>query len=149
MISFNFGAKNLDKIKESLRYSFLSLAISSILIFLISLFGGKYIILGFTTDLNVYNIACYGIKLFSTCFLIIGVNIFMSGYFTAIGNGTISAVISILHTLIFVSIAIIILPKFIGVSGIWLSVPVAEFSTIFFSIFFYIKMGRNILKTTN
>ena len=149
MISFNFGAKNLDKIKESLRYSFVSLAISSVLIFLISLFGGKYIILGFTTDLNVYNIACYGIKLFSTCFLIIGVNIFMSGYFTAIGNGTISAIISILHTLIFVSIAIIILPKFIGVSGIWLSVPVAEFLTIFFSIFFYLKKGRSILKSKN
>lgn len=146
VISFNYGAKNLEKIKESLKYSFLSIAISSILIFIISYFGGKYIIAGFTADSNVYDIACYGIKLFSLCFLMIGFNTFMSGYFTAIGNGTVSAIISVLHTLIFVCIAIIILPKFLNVAGIWLSVPTAEFLTIFFSAYFYISKGRKILK---
>lgn len=146
VISFNFGAKNLDKIKESLRYSFISIGISSVLIFLISMFGGKYIILGFTSDVDVYNIAFFGIKLFSFCFLLIGVNIFMSGYFTAIGNGSISAIISILHTLIFLCIAIVTLPRFLGVAGIWLSTPAAEFATIFFSIAFYMKIGRKIFK---
>ncbi len=93
MISFNFGAKNLDKIKESLRHSFVSIGISSVLIFLISMFCGKYIISAFTSDMDVFNIASYGIQLFSFCFLMISVNIFISGYFTAIGNGTISGVI--------------------------------------------------------
>ena len=146
VISFNLGAKNLEKIKENLKYSFISLGISSVLIFLISMFGGKYIILGFTADVDVYNIACFGVKLFSFCFLAISINIFMSGYFTAIGNGTISAIISILHTLVFVCIAIVTLPRFLGVSGIWLSVPVAEFLTVFFSMAFYFKIGRKILK---
>lgn len=141
MISYNFGSKNKEKIKESLKYSFISIAWSSIVIFLISLFGGKYIISIFTDDLEVYKIAMPGIKLFSYCFLIIGFNIFMSGFFTSIGDGQISAIISILRSLIFVVVTIIVLPKFIGVNGIWLAIPISELLTVFFSIFFYIKKG--------
>ena len=73
-----------EKIKESLKHSFVTIGWSSIVIFLISMFGGKYIIYIFTNDLEVYTIATSGIKLFSYGFLIIGINIFMSGYFTAI-----------------------------------------------------------------
>lgn len=105
---------------------------------------GKNIIGLFTKDIEVYNIATDGIKLFSYGFLLIGINIFMSGYFTAIGNGHISAIISVFRSLIFVVATIVILPKFIGVNGIWLAIPIAEFLTIFFSITFYKKKGIDI-----
>ena len=146
IISYNFGAKNLEKIKESLQHSFRTIGVSSVLIFLFSISCGKYIIGLFTQDTFVYNIASDGIKLFSFGFLIIGINVFMSGYFTSIGNGTISATISILRSLVFVCATIIILPYFIGVNGIWLAVPIAELLTVFFSVLFYLKKGRIIFK---
>ena len=146
MISYNFGAKNKEKIKESLRHSFVTIGWSSVVIFLISMFLGKNIIGLFTKDLEVYKIAVSGIKLFSYGFLIIGLNVFMSGYFTAIGNGQVSAIISVLRSLIFVVATITILPKFIGVNGIWLAIPIAELLTIFFSITFYFRKGRDILE---
>lgn len=146
MISYNFGAKNKEKIKESLRHSFITIGWSSVIIFLISMFLGKYVVALFTNDIEVYTIAASGIKLFSLGFLIIGVNIFMSGYFTAIGNGKISAIISVLRSLIFVVATITILPSLIGLNGIWLAIPIAELLTIFFSVIFYIKKGRNILE---
>ena len=141
MISYNFGAKNKEKIKESLKHSFVTIGWSSIVIFLISIIGGKYIISIFTNDLEVYTIATSGIKLFSYGFLIIGTNIFMSGYFTAIGNGQVSAIISILRSLVFVVATITVLPKFIGLNGIWLAIPIAELLTIFFSVTFYFRKG--------
>lgn len=146
MISYNFGAKNKEKIKESLKHSFVTIGWSSIVIFLISIIGGKYIISIFTNDLEVYTIATSGIKLFSYGFLIIGTNIFMSGYFTAIGNGQVSAIISILRSLVFVVATITILPKFIGLNGIWLAIPIAELLTIFFSIAFYFRKGTRAYK---
>ena len=146
VISYNFGAKNKEKIKESLRHSFITIGWSSVIIFLISMFLGKYVVALFTNDIEVYTIAASGIKLFSLGFLIIGVNIFMSGYFTAIGNGKISAIISVLRSLIFVVATITILPSLIGLNGIWLAIPIAELLTIFFSVIFYIKKGRNILE---
>ena len=142
IISYNFGAKNKEKINESLKYSFMTIIWTSILIFLVSMIGGKYIIGMFTMDKNVYDIASHGIKLFSWGFLIIGFNIFISGYFTAIGNGKISAIISILRSLVFVIISVGILPKFIGIDGIWISIPISEFMTIILSTYFYIKNGR-------
>lgn len=145
IISYNFGAKNKDKINESLRYSFITVAWTSILIFLVSIMCGKYLIGMFTTDIDVYYIASYGIKLFSWGFLMIGLNVFISGYFTAIGNGKVSAIISILRSLIFVTIAVAVLPKFIGISGIWLSIPIAEALTIAFSIYFYFYKGKNVV----
>ncbi|WP_343101671.1 MATE family efflux transporter [Romboutsia sp. MSSM.1001216sp_RTP31141st1_G3_RTP31141_220114] len=144
MISYNFGAKNKEKVKESLKHSFVTIGWSSIVIFIISMFLGKDIIGLFTKDIEVYNIATEGIKLFSYGFLLIGINIFMSGYFTAIGNGHISAIISGFRSLIFVVATIVILPKIIGVNGIWLAIPIAEFLTIFFSITFYKKKGIDI-----
>lgn len=146
MISYNFGAKNKEKIKESLKHSFVTIGWSSIVIFLISIIGGKYIISIFTNDLEVYTIATSGIKLFSYGFLIIGTNIFMSGYFTAIGNGQVSAIISILRSLVFVVATIAILPKFIGLNGIWLAIPIAELLTIFFSVIFYFRKGTRAYK---
>ena len=146
MISYNFGAKNKEKIKESLKHSFVTIGWSSIVIFLISIIGGKYIISIFTNDLEVYTIATSGIKLFSYGFLIIGTNIFMSGYFTAIGNGQVSAIISILRSLVFVVATITILPKFICLNGIWLAIPIAELLTIFFSVIFYFRKGTRAYK---
>ncbi|CEN22084.1 MATE family efflux transporter [Paeniclostridium sordellii] len=146
MISYNFGAKNKEKIKESLKHSFLTIGWSSIVIFLISMFLGENIIGVFTQDKQVYGIATEGIKLFSYGFLLIGLNIFMSGYFTAIGNGQISAIISVLRSLIFVVATIIILPSLIGLDGIWLAIPISELLTVFFSVFFYMKKGRDILE---
>lgn len=141
MISYNFGAKNKEKIKESLKHSFITIGWSSVVIFFISMFGGEYIISIFTNDLEVYTIATSGIRLFSYGFLIIGTNIFMSGYFTAIGNGQISAIISVLRSLIFVVATITLLPNFIGLNGIWLAIPIAELLTVFFSIVFYFRKG--------
>ncbi|WP_442952454.1 MATE family efflux transporter [Paraclostridium sp. AKS81] len=146
MISYNFGAKNKEKIKESLKHSFVTIGWSSIVIFLISIIGGKYIISIFTNDLEVYTIATSGIKLFSYGFLIIGTNIFMSGYFTAIGDGQVSAIISILRSLVFVVATITVLPKFIGLNGIWLAIPIAELLTIFFSVTFYFRKGIRAYK---
>lgn len=146
VISYNFGAKNKEKIDESLKYSFITITWSSILIFLVSMLGGKYIIGMFTTDIDVFNIASHGIKLFSWGFLMIGVNVFISGYFTSIGNGKISAIISILRSLVFVTISVVVLPRFIGISGVWLSIPISELLTIIFSIYFYIRKGQNVLE---
>ena len=147
VISYNYGAKNKEKIKESLNHSFLSIGISSLLIFAISMFFGKYIIAFFTSDIAVYEIATSGIKLFSFSFLLIGVNVFMSGYFTSIGNGQVSAIISISRSLVFVTLAILILPRFIDVNGIWLAIPVAELLTVFLSITFYLKSNLDIEDT--
>lgn len=69
----------------------------------------------------------HGFRVFSMSFLFAGFAIYGSGFFTALNNGPLSALISFLRTLVFETAAIIILPFLLGIDGIWISVVVAEF----------------------
>jgi len=68
--------------------------------------------------------------------------VFLSGYFTALGNGFLSALISSLRSLILVGVFILILPKLLGVSGVWITMPLAEAVTIFVAVRLYRSYGK-------
>lgn len=142
IISYNFGAGNMNKIKETLRHSFLTIGISSILVCAASYLLGPAIIGLFAEPGHVFDLTWEGLKIFGLLFLFIGVNVFMSGYFTALGNGLISAVISLLRSLILVVIFIFVLPAFMGVYGVWAAMPAAELVTIVVSLIMFIVCGR-------
>ena len=144
IVSYNVGAENVEKIKETTRYSFVTIAVTSILILAVSLLCGRPIIHLFVGDGNVFDLTWQGLKLFSPVFLFIGWNVFLSGYFTALGNGLVSALISTLRSLILVAAFILILPPIIGVSGIWLTMPLSETVTIFIAFFLYRAYGRQL-----
>ena len=116
------------------------------LILAVSYIYGKDIIHLFVGDGNVFSLTWDGLKLFSTVFVFIGLNVFLSGYFTALGNGFISAVISLLRSLFLVVIFILVLPKLIGVSGVWLTMPMSEAVTIFIAIYLYRTYGKHFMK---
>jgi len=80
----------------------------------------------------------HGFRLFSFQFLFCGIAIFGSGFFTALNNGLISAVISFLRTLVFQIAAILLLPLIWNpaVDGIWVSVVVAEASAAILTLLF-------------
>lgn len=59
-------------------------------------------------------------------FLLCGFNMFCSAWFTALGNGKVSAIAAFVRTLIFELATIFILPRFLGIDGIWSAVCVAE-----------------------
>lgn len=143
VVSYNYGSGNHDKIRETTRYSFITIAVSSVLILAVSLLYGKQIIHLFVGDGNVFTITWDGLKLFSPVFLFIGLNVFLSGYFTALGNGLLSAVISSLRSLILVVLFILILPELLGVTGVWMTMPLAEAVTIFIAIYLYRKYGKS------
>lgn len=64
----------------------------------------------------------------------IGFNIFGSAFFTALGNGAISALISFLRTLLFQIVAVMLLPVIFGVDGIWLAITAAEVLAVIVTI---------------
>ena len=142
VVSYNVGSRNHQKIIETLKHSFLTIGISSFVIVAISLLEGQAIIGLFVQNGNVFDITWNGLKLFSPVFLFIGVNVFLSGYFTALGNGLVSAIISSLRSLLLVIVFIIALPPIVGVSGIWLTMPLSEAATIIIAIQLYRKRGR-------
>ena len=146
LISCNYGAQNTQMLAKILRYSKLCIAISSMLVFAVALYNGAAIIKWYVGDnAAVLRIATDGFKLFSLCFLFLGANVFISGLYTSIGNGLVSAIISAARSLVFVCIALFILPKLMGLKGIWLAIPLAEACTLIMSVVFYKRFVKDYL----
>ena len=141
VISYYYGKQDSSALKQIIKNSLLFLVINSVLWFSLSILLKNSLISVFVAvDSNVFSIVSDGWVLFSSNYLITGFNIFASSMFTAFSNGKISALISFLRTFAFLCISIIALPYVFGITGIWLSVPIAELLTLVFSIYFFIKM---------
>ena len=67
---------------------------------------------------------------------------FASGMFTALSNGLISAILAFSRSFVFMVIAMLILPAVLGVTGVWLATPVAEFAAWILSLFMFIKYQK-------
>lgn len=145
IISYSFGAKNTWRSQLVLKHSAISLVWMSVIIFAASFLAGPLLIRIFSTDVTVIAIAEAGNKLFSLCYLFAGINVFVAALFTAVGSGTIAAVVSTLRCLVFAAAAILLLPMAIGEPGTWLAIPLAEFLTMFFAVYFFLRRKEEIL----
>ena len=141
VISYNLGARNQSKMNEIVKHSYVTLAWTSIAIVGLSFIFAKPLVMIFSIDLAVTSIAIPGFKIFCIAFLLCGVNIFISGYFTAIGNGAMSAIVSFCRSLIFVVVYLVTLPQLFDISGVWMTNPMAEITTAIIAIILYMKFN--------
>ena len=95
------------------------------------------IFVGYNTGL--YAMTLHGFRVYAIAFLIIGINIFGSSFFTALNNGLISAVISFLRTLVFQVIMVLTLPLWFGINGIWSAISIAEALTLIMTTTFFVR----------
>lgn len=87
-------------------------------------------------DAALSAMTCQGFRLYALAFLMMGVNIWSSAFFTALNNGVVSAAISFLRTLLFQTAAILLLPLLFGMKGIWLAIVAAELPGLLVSVIF-------------
>ena len=139
IISFNFGAKNHDELKNVfLRCEKLMIATGTGMLIIGFFFARPLASIFVGYDPELLELSVYGLRIYSFSFLLAGVNIFGSALFTALNNGLISGTISFLRTLLFECGAVIILPIFFGLNGIWFSIIVAELSALIITVIFII-----------
>ena len=147
-ISYNYGSRDREQLRNLVRYSFIFISLFAVSSFLITSLGSDILISLFAKKgSSLFEIALNGFKIFSIGFLLSGFNIFASGMFTAFSNGKISALLSLLRTFVFFVIGLLILPRFLGVNGVWLIVPFAELSTLVISIICIYKYRHTYMYT--
>lgn len=130
VISYHYGAKNLDYLKEIIRKSFIIVFLTAITIYTVCVFASPYIVGIFLQEgTEVYAIARSGLIIFSIAFLFDGTNIFGGALFTALGNGLVSGIIAFCGTFLFLVINMFTFSHFWGAEGLWYAVPAAEIMT--------------------
>lgn len=144
VISYHDGAKNCAELRGLLRKSVVLVTIFGVcMIIFAELLAAPLSRFFVGYDEQLYELTVSGFRIFALCFGFMGFGIFASGFFTALNDGITSAIIAFVRTLIFQSAAVMILPVFFDVDGVWLSVDIAEFmSLVLGSMFMVINRKR-------
>ena len=128
LISFQYGAKNKQELHNLFRKSLIIMSITGLIMTGCSQLLAEPLLKMFVGyDQGLFDLTLHGFRIFSLSFLIMGFNIFGSGFFTALNNGLISAIVSFMRTMCFEVICVLVLPIWLGINGIWSSIVVAEF----------------------
>ena len=139
IVSYHYGAQNHSELRNMLKKSSTLMGIAgicmTILAQLLAIPLAK-IFVGY--DVELYNLTVHAFRIFAFSFILCGMNIFTSSFFTALNNGAVSAIISFLRTLVFQLICVLALPLIFDIDGIWLAIAFAELFAFIISLLFLI-----------
>lgn len=137
---YNYGAQNDGELQNVFKKSMIVNTVLGILlgtaaILLASPLSKLFV--GY--DQGLYEMTTRGMQLFSISFFFCSYAIFGSSFFTALNNGVISAIISFTRVCVFQVGAVLLLPKVLGLDGIWHSITVAEIGSMIVTFIFLVK----------
>lgn len=143
IVGYNYGAQNHAELRNIRVKSMRSMLIGGVIMvslaeLLAPVLAGIFV--GY--DKELFDMTVHAFRLFSFTFLLSGFNIWCSSFFTALNNGAISAVVSFLRTLVFQLAAVLILPMFFKLDGVWFSVAFAEVCAFIISVIFLIAKRK-------
>lgn len=139
IVSFHYGAGNADELKNMLKKSTHIMAVSGVLMTAVAeLFAYSFAKIFVSYDAGLLALTVQGFRIFCVSFLLCGLNIYISSFFTALNNGAVSAAVSFLRSLVFELLAVLLLPLILGLTGIWAAVSVAEVMAFAVSMFFLV-----------
>ncbi len=131
IVSINYGAKKMDRVYKAMKLGVITAFISGIMFFSLGYFIPDKLASLFTQDTGeLLAITINGIKLYFSAFIFMGVNIVLTSYIQSMESYYISTIISLLRGSIYIILVLIILPKFLGINGVWLTVFIVEIITL-------------------
>ena len=143
IVGYHFGAQNHNELKNLFRKSMRLIGGWGVLLMLLaSVLSGPLAQFFVGYDAELLAMTSHGLRLYALAFLVSGFNIYGSAFFTALNNGLVSAVISFLRTLVFQMAAVLILPRLLGLNGIWLAILVAELLALGVTLQFFMRKKK-------
>ena len=132
IISYNFGLGYKERVMAAERIALLTAVVCGVYPYLLV---GLFISL----DSEAAKIAIHGFPYFASGFVFFIVNIAVVGYFQSVERIKPATIFALLRGFVFLIPSFILLPKFLGVSGIWLAMPLSEALTIIVILLFVLK----------
>ena len=127
IIGFNYGAKNYKRVKKALEIALIASEIVSIIAFLIFQFAPMSVVLLFGAEEELYNeFAVMAFRIFLLLCPLTGFQTVTAVYLQAVGKPVKSAILSLARQIIFFVPTVLLLPMFMGVTGVLWTGPVAD-----------------------
>ncbi|MBR7116534.1 MAG: MATE family efflux transporter [Clostridia bacterium] len=143
VVGYHYGAGNTDELKSLRRKSTVIILITSVAMFALSellAYPLSYMFVGY--DEALLNMTLRGFTIYSFCFLFAGLAIFISSFFTALNDGLTSAILSFARTIVIQVAGVLLLPIWLHLDGIWLSVVISDLLSMLLGIAFLLAYKR-------
>lgn len=146
IISFNYGAKNYKRMKETVK--------SALKITVTIMFFGTLLFLAVPTQImslfnnepEILKTGSAALRIISLGFIVSSIAVVLSGAFEALGKGMDSLIVSSIRLLLVIPPLAFILSRFMGIYGVWASFPIAEILASIVAIYLYKKISKDIYK---
>ncbi|NDW09588.1 MATE family efflux transporter [Dysgonomonas sp. 520] len=126
IVGYNYGAKNFERVKSVLFYTVkVGICITTIG-FLCSFFIPKVFVQAFSSDPEITNLSATALRYITLSFVVVGFQIVTSNFFQSIGMAAKAIFLSLTRQVLFLIPALFIMPRFLGLNGVWLSMPLAD-----------------------
>lgn len=126
LISYNYGAKHFERVKNIIKVSIFSTASILCLGTVIFITVPGLVLSWFNATDNLLEIGIIGLRIISPCFILSTLGVVISGVFESLGKGRQSLTISLLRQFIITLPLAYLLLSLMGLNGIWLSFVIAE-----------------------
>lgn len=136
IIGYNYGAKNIERVKRTLLYSALAAGMVSIIGFVIVHLFPVQIIRIFNNDTELIKIGSNGLSIMLMMFGFVGFQTAIVNYFQAVGKAKYSMFLSLLRQVLLLIPLTIILPHFFQLNGVWMAAPASDFISTMISFAF-------------
>ena len=135
IIGYHYGAQNHGELKNIFRKSLRIMIVFGVVMTVIAVVFARLLSAVFVSgDPALLDMTTQGMRINALSFLVCGLNIFASAFFTALGNGGLSLLISFSRTFVCQVVAVLVLPLFFELNGVWAAVVAAECITLFLSV---------------
>ena len=142
ILGYNYGANRFDRVRETLVKSVIYASIFSIFAWLIiHIYPRQLVSLFISNEPETVVMAAHALEMFFAVLFIVGFQIICSGYFQAIGKPNQATLLSLSRQILFFIPLLIILPRYLGLEGVWLAPPIADgAATVVTAGFIYLEL---------
>lgn len=146
IISYNFGAKNIDRVRRTFRLLItITLSFSTLMCLLVELVPGVFIRI-FSSDAELVGLTCRVIRIFIAGFFAMGAQFAVQQTFLSVGQAKASVFIAMLRKVVLLIPLALILPRLFGLGamGIYIAEPIADFTCASISCILFAVKSRKI-----
>jgi putative MATE family efflux protein len=137
---YNLGAANYAELKNVYNKSIRIVSVAGFIMTAASIVLAHPLAMIFAGyDPDLLQLTTKAIRIYSLAYIFMGINIYGSAFFTSMNNGFISALISVLRTLVFQVAAVLIMPALFGIDGIWSSIIIANVLTLIVTVVCFVR----------
>ncbi|ETK01997.1 multidrug transporter MatE [Tannerella sp. oral taxon BU063 isolate Cell 2] len=130
IVGFNYGARHMHRVRMAYAYSAGTNLFFSFVGFAVAMLYPRAIVSLFTTSEPLIALCTTALRIGIIGVSLIGFQITTTQLFQSIGFSRLAIFLSLTRQLIFLAPALLILPRFLGLDGVWWSLPVSDMAAV-------------------